>query len=100
MKSGTKNNENQDTLRLATGTNEALLRSEISFWNDMIAGCDPAHPVESLERMQQALALAESRLDTLFRDYQHAYSSDNLNKLPSNVYSISRSGTAHARKSK
>jgi len=67
MKSGTIINENQDSLQHTNGINEVLLRSEISFWDDMIAGCDPAHSLESLERMQQALALAESRLATLPR---------------------------------
>ena len=100
MKSGTIINENQDSLQHTNGINEALLRSEISFWDDMIAGCDPAHPLESLERMQQALALAESRLATLFRGYQHANASDTLKKLPSNVYSISCRSASSTRNSK
>lgn len=100
MKSGTITNKNQDSLQHTNGINEALLRSEICFWNDMIADCDPAHPLESLERMQQALALAELRLATLFENYQQAYASDTLNKLPSNVYSISRNGATRARNSK
>ena len=100
MKSGTITKKNQDSLQHANGINEALLRSEICFWNDMIADSDPAHPLESLERMQQALALAESRLAMLFEDYQHAYASDTLNKLPSNVYSISRNSATRARNSK
>ena len=49
-------------MRRVNGVYEALLQSEICFWKDMIVGSDPAHPLESLERMQQALALAESRL--------------------------------------
>jgi hypothetical protein len=100
MKSGTITNKNQDSLQHTNGINEALLRSEICFWNDMIADCDPAHPLESLERMQQALALAELRLATLFENYQQAYASEPLNKLPSNVYSISRNGATRARNSK
>ncbi len=72
MKSGTITNQNQDSIRRANGIHEAMLRSEICFWKDLIAGCEPAHPLDSLERMQQALALAETRLATLFRDYQHA----------------------------
>ena len=100
MKSGTITNENQDSLQHTNGINEPLLRSEISFWDDMIAGCDPAHSPESLERMQQALALAESRLATLFRGDQHANAFDTLKKLPSNVYSISRSSASRARNSK
>ncbi len=97
MKSGTITNQNRDSIRRANGIHEAMLRSEICFWKDLIAGCDPAHPLDSLERMQQALALAEARLATLFRDYQHAYASDTLKKLPGNVYSISRSSASRAR---
>ncbi len=100
MKSGTITNENQDSLQHTNGINEALLRSEISFWDDMITGCDLAHPLESLERMQQALALAESRLATLYRGCQHANASEPLKELPSNVYSISRNSAARARSSK
>ena len=100
MKSGTIINENQDSLQHTNGINEVLLRSEISFWDDMIAGCDPAHSLESLERMQQALALAESRLATLPRGSQHANASDTLKKPPSNVYSISRSSASRAQNSK
>jgi hypothetical protein len=100
MKSGTITNQNQDSMRRATGIHEAMLRSEICFWKDLIAGCDPAHPLESLERMQQALSLAETRLATLFRDYQHAYASNTLKKRPSNVYSISCSSASRARNSK
>jgi len=62
----------------------------------MIAGCDPAYPRESFERMQQALALAESRLLTLFIDDPHAYACGTLNNRPSNVYSILRNGTSQA----
>jgi hypothetical protein len=100
MKSGTIINENQDSSQHTHGINEALLRSEISFWDDMITGCGPSHPLDSLERMQQALALAESRLATLPRGSQHANASDTLKKLPSNVYSISRNSASRARKSK
>ncbi len=65
MQSGAKTNENQDSMRHADGIYATLLRSEICFWKDLIAGSDPAPSSETLERMQQALALAESRLDTL-----------------------------------
>jgi hypothetical protein len=40
----------------------ALLRSEISFWRELIDSCPKSHCPESLERMRQALALAESKL--------------------------------------
>ena len=82
-------------MRRTNGIYEALLRSEICFWKGMIAGRDPAHPLDSLhsldslERMQQALALAESRLVTLLRDNPHACSAEKLNELRSNVFSIS-----------
>lgn len=46
---------------------EALLRSEIAFWQEMIQSCDAGHPAESLERMNQALGLAEYRLLQLYR---------------------------------
>jgi hypothetical protein len=72
MKFGTMADDRQDSTGCVNGVNAALLRSEISFWKEMIAGCDSTHSLESRERMQQALALAESRLATLFRDYQHA----------------------------
>ncbi len=85
MKSGTITNKNRDFMRRANGNYEALLQSEICFWKDTIAGCGPAQPLDSLERMQQALSLAESRLAALFRDDQQADASDTLNK-----YSIQR----------
>ena len=47
--------------------NEAMLRSEIGFWRELIATCGETQSPESLERMEQALALAESRLLDLFR---------------------------------
>ena len=40
----------------------ALLQSEIEFWHEVIATCPVTQSVESLERMRQALALAEARL--------------------------------------
>lgn len=43
--------------------NESLLRSEIAFWRDMIETQNLAgQSHEALERMHQALALAEYRL--------------------------------------
>ena len=89
MKSGTGINKNQDSAWYSGGINEPLLQAEISFWKDMIAGCKPSHPHESRERMQQALALAELRLATLFSDYHQACAANTVNRLPSNVYSIS-----------
>lgn len=45
---------------------ESLLRSEIRFWRELIEspGAD-SQPRESIERMHQALALAEYRLAKL-----------------------------------
>ncbi len=97
MKSGTIANKNRDIMRRTNGIYEALLRSEICFWKDMIAGCDPAHSLDSLERMQQALALAESRLATLLRDNQHACTAEKLNDLRFNVLSISCGSTSRVR---
>lgn len=101
MKSGTitKTNKKQDSRRYANGINEALLRSEICFWKDMITGCNPAHSKGVLERMQQALALAESRLLTLLIDYPYEYASDILNNRPSNVHSIFSRSESRARNS-
>jgi len=47
------------------GITEALLRTEIGFWSDMIVSCRETEPAESIERMQHALALAELRLERL-----------------------------------
>ncbi len=97
MKSGTITNKNRDFMRRDNGIYEALLQSEICFWKDMIAGCGPAQPLDSLERMQQAQALAESRLETLLRDNQHACAAEKLNELPSNAFSISCGSTSRVR---
>jgi hypothetical protein len=50
--------------------NEAALRSEIAFWQEMIGARGDALPVEAVERMHHALALAEKRLMELYT--QHA----------------------------
>jgi hypothetical protein len=47
------------------GCQETLLQSEIGFWRDMIEACGEREAAETVERMQQALALAERRLATL-----------------------------------
>jgi len=44
---------------------EVMLRSEIGFWRELIESCPEAHPTDSVERMNHALALAESRLADL-----------------------------------
>ena len=47
--------------------NEPMLRAEIGFWKELIESCDASQPPDSIERMHQALALAESRLAALFQ---------------------------------
>ena len=48
------------------GVNEALLRSEIRFWRDLIESLDEqTRTRDSMERMYQALALAEFRLASM-----------------------------------
>jgi len=42
--------------------NDAALRVEILFWQELIESSGPAQPRESVERMLQALALAELKL--------------------------------------
>ena len=88
MKTINSRDEDQDSRDPLHGINAALLRSEIGFWQEMINSSDkPPAPV-ALERMEQALALAESRLKSLFRNHQHP--ACNNTRTQSNVYSISR----------
>jgi len=68
------------------GINETLLRSEIGFWQEMIDSDDESLAPDALERMQQALALAQSRLKSLFRNYQRA--ARNNGQSHGNVYCI------------
>ncbi len=60
------------------GFSEALLRTEIGFWREMIDSCRDTEPPDCIERMQQALALAEMRLG------------DVSGSLPSNVFPLDR----------
>jgi len=71
MKSGTLAEDQQHSFQPTRGLNEALLRSEISFWKELIHTCDTSQAPDSLERMQQALALAELHLSTLPSNFQH-----------------------------
>jgi len=66
------NPDHQDPKADTLGTNEALLRSEIGFWRELIESCDPNHPPDSMERMRHALALAEARLRHMFEMYRQA----------------------------
>jgi hypothetical protein len=58
----TRSNSNEEQTALQGAQYEALLRSEVEFWQEVIANCPSTQPVESQERMRQALALAEMRL--------------------------------------
>lgn len=75
---------NTDMPGAGTGANEALLRSEIGFWREMIDSCADTQPEASVERMHQALELAEGRLMRLFENHKRA--SGNDSDRPSNVY--------------
>jgi hypothetical protein len=52
----------QTTTNVERGISEALLRSEIGFWRELIVTCQESESPDSVERMRYALALAESRL--------------------------------------
>ncbi|MFC1719852.1 hypothetical protein ACFL00_01765 [Pseudomonadota bacterium] len=56
------NNIEEENQPLADRDCGALLQSEIDFWREVIANCPDTQPADSLERMHQALALAETRL--------------------------------------
>ena len=49
----------------AEGLYETMLQTEINFWRDLIECSEEAQTPECLERMQQAMALAQSRLQGL-----------------------------------
>ncbi len=50
---------------MARGINESLLKSEVTFWRQLLQACDDTTPLASIERMKYALALAECRLSDL-----------------------------------
>ena len=77
---------NTDDLYPGTRCNEALLRSEIGFWREMIDSCGDSESRDSVERMEQALALAESRLAMLFE--QHKAAANARIQQPTNVYRL------------
>ena len=80
VKSPTNNESETDTAKAARS--ELLLRSEVSFWHELLESCDENVPAENRERMKQALALAEFRLNGLFENHQNqgnnVYYLDNL----------------------
>jgi len=48
------------------------LQEEISFWQEMLSAISAAdHPAESVERIQQALALAKFRLSLILPPSSH-----------------------------
>ena len=47
------------------GNVAVVLHAEIEFWRELIATCPDSQSSECVERMHQALALAESRLASL-----------------------------------
>jgi hypothetical protein len=55
----------QGACSVERGISEAMLRTEIGFWRDMIVSCRDTEAPDNLERMQHALALAELRLGDL-----------------------------------
>ena len=85
---GTTDCETQASARTGPGINEALLRSEIGFWRELIDACNDKEPTDSVERMQQALALAESRLRELFQSHQDNRKAESA--PPGNVYWLDR----------
>jgi len=56
-KSGCGQADGNETVAAA----EALLRAEIGFWRDLLSESRDSLPSESVERIRQALALAEHR---------------------------------------
>jgi hypothetical protein len=78
--------EEMDSRDPLQGISAALLRSEIGFWQDLIEANEEPLAPGALERMEQALALAESRLKRLFQETQQPLQHANYSQ--SNVYSI------------
>ncbi len=71
-----KNSEGQGATGVQLGIGEALLRSEIEFWHELIESSREKEPPESIERMRYAMALAESRLASLFNTDRKAGADD------------------------
>ena len=63
--------KSQDSHRLRYGTNETLLRSEIGFWKELILSSNQSATSTAMERMGQALALAECRLAAVLDKSRH-----------------------------
>ena len=69
-----RNCRKQGATSVERGISEALLKSEIGFWREMIETCQESQSPDNVERMRYALALAESRLA----------------KNPSNIYHLGK----------
>ena len=76
MNSLTNNDPETDTDKAARS--ELMLRSEVSFWHELLESCDENVPAEHRERIKQALALAEFRLNGLFEHHQKQGTSNNV----------------------
>jgi hypothetical protein len=72
--------------------NEAMLRSEVLFWQELIESGGDALPPESVERMEQALELARSRLSALFDEYRRSGNAGGSDQ--SNVFYLHRPAAA------
>jgi hypothetical protein len=68
------------------GVDRSLLKAEISFWQEMIRFRDVTMTDESLERMQQALALAQSKLNN--SETVHPFLQTTENRASGNVTCI------------
>ena len=77
---------NTDDLDRDFGCHQAMLRSEIGFWREMIDSCGSGKPPEAVERMRHALGLAESRLAALLE--QSAAAGPIPATSPGNVYRL------------
>ena len=62
------NPENHGGHSQGAGDSEALLRAEIGFWRELREESNESMPAASIERMRQALALAELRFLRLSRE--------------------------------
>jgi len=73
-------------------TSEALLRSEIGFWKEMILRSQAPAASCAMERMEQALALAEFRLSNLGNQARQSLKND---PAPANKVSCIRGNSQH-----
>lgn len=84
--------ESQDSGHALNGTTEALLRSEIGFWKELIVCSNQPASSTSIERMKQALALAESRLADLL---SHPHYRTRNSRAPSSLALNRRNHSQH-----